>query len=169
MIDTLIVTPAHSHTLTRTHTPSLLLSLTLTLVFLTVSLRGCGDLKFSLKRLIFGEIRGHCQHHPILLLILILETSYMVFFGVVGMFFFYFTKSAFWFLKNLQKLKLLTKISPLKSVCGHFCTDWVFIDPNVPLFGLCNLSRCPTFGPGPQAGRYELGHTHTSIKKSRLA
>ena len=138
MIDTLIVTPAHSHTLTRTHTPSLLLSLTLTLVFLTVSLRGCGDLKFSLKRLIFGEIRGH---HPILLLILILETSYMVFFGVVGMFFFYFTKSAFWFLKNLQKLKLLTKISPLKSVCGHFCTDWVYIDSNACVCGIKREGR----------------------------
>ena len=94
-------THTHSHTLTRTHTPSLLLSLTLTHVFSIVSLKGCGDLKFSQKRPSFGEIRGH---HRILLLILILETSWKGFFGVVCLLFFFLTKSVFWFLKIIPKI-----------------------------------------------------------------
>ena len=52
------------------------LALTLTLMFSIVSLKGCGDLKFSQKRPTFGEIRGH---HRILLLILILEMSWRCF------------------------------------------------------------------------------------------
>ena len=81
---TLTLTLSRTHTLTLAHTFSL--TLTLTLMFSIVRFEGCGDLKFSQKRRTFGEI---WQHHPILLLILILEMSWMGFFVAKKLLFFF--------------------------------------------------------------------------------